>query len=144
MIVSYVDFNVIRHTMMCYQTLSLVLKIFMIGNNIVLPLQCRKLYGLTHCWLNILVATWRSLHRAMNDLKTCNVTLYSSFFYDGLALHCLASPRPWEACLFSFFSYIMCVVECYSSCMKVERYTTRILVSFCKHCVAVRVVLVCQ
>ena len=37
---------------------------------------------------------WRSLHRALDDLKTYNVTLTSSFFFEGLALHCLVSSWP--------------------------------------------------
>ena len=37
---------------------------------------------------------WRSLHRVMDDLKTYNITLSSSFFLNGLALHCLVSLRP--------------------------------------------------
>ena len=88
--------------------------------------------------------TWRSLHRAMDDLKTYNVTLTSSFFFEGLALHCLVSSRPWEAHLFMFYSSILGVVKCCNSCIRVEWYMVRILVSFYKHCITMRVVLLCQ
>ena len=85
-------------------------------------MQC-KLYHSTHCWLNILVGTWSSLHCVMDVLKAYNVTLTSSFFIKGLALHCLVSSRPWEARCFMFDKAVLGVVKCCNSCVIFEWYT---------------------
>ena len=131
-------------TMICYQTLSLALKHCMIGNNIVLPDSAGKLYGSTHSLTKISVGTWRSLHHAMVDLKTYTVTLSSSLFFKGLALHCLVSSRSWEARLFLFYSSILCVMKCCNSSIRVEWCIARVLLFFCKSCIVVGVVLLCQ